>query len=160
MSLNLNDKTSSTSSRYYTSVTYTEAVNDAQFVRPFGIAALVASIIMLFRPEITIGIGMAVLGFGKTGYYRKLGLAVIITSIIGILIGPLRILGSTVLCLGVGWKGIEVLNTLAREGKGDPDWQDTRKRAIVGIVFSAIGVLINAAWVTLLLIALLTGVSG
>jgi hypothetical protein len=52
-----------------------------------------------------------------------------------------------------------VLNRLAREGKDDRDWQDTRKRAIVGIVFSAIGILINAAWVTLLLIALLTGLS-
>jgi hypothetical protein len=155
MSLNLNPQSSGTASRYCTSPAYTEAVNDAQFVRPFGIAALVASIVMIFRPEVTVGIGLAVLGFGKSTFYRVLGLSVVITGILGILIGPLRILGSTVLCVGVGLKGINVLGILAREGKDDPDYQDMRKRAIVGIVFSAIGLLINVVWGTLLLLAIL-----
>lgn len=156
MSLNLSEKAAPPSGRYNTSPAYVDAVNDAQFVRMFGIAALVASVVMLLRPEVTIGIGMAVLGFGKTRYYRILGLVVIATSIVGILIGLLRPLGSTCLCIGVGWKGVDILGVLSNHGKDDPDWAETRKCAIVGICFSAVGMVINAGWVLLTLIALLS----
>jgi hypothetical protein len=156
MSLNLSEKAAPSASNYCTSPEYVDAVNDAQFVRMFGIAALVASVVMLIRPEVTIGIGMAVLGFGKTRYYRMVGLTVIVTSIVGILVGVLRPLGSTCLCIGVGWKGMEIIGVLANVARDDPDWLDTRKRAIVGICFCAVGLLINAAWVLLMVIALLT----
>jgi hypothetical protein len=158
MSLNLNEPVSNASSRYCTTPAYTQAVNDAQFVRPFGIAALVGSILMLVSPAFNIGLGAAVLGFGKTTFYRALGLAVVVTAIMGVLIGPLRILGSTVLCIGIGWKSIDVMNTLAREGKDDPDYPDMRKRAIVGLIFSILGLLINVVWVTLLLLVIIGAV--
>src|SRR5258706_9629683 len=104
MSLNLTDQTPPSSSTYYISPAFNDAVNDAQFVRTFGIAALVCSILSLIRPEIAIGVGLAVLGFGKTRYHRILGLTVVIVSIGGILLAPLRVLGSVVLAAGVIWK--------------------------------------------------------
>lgn len=146
MSLGLDDKSSNTTGKYYTSPTYTEAVNDAQFVRQFGLAALVTFFLMLLVPAIIIGVGLAVLGFGKTAFYRVLGIVVII---IGFLSPPS---GSALLCIGVGWRGIEVLATLAKEGKGDPDWESTRKQAIVGIVFCSIVLLFSAVWITIVLV--------
>ena len=159
MSLNLSEKAAPSAGNYCTSPEYVDAVNDAQFVRMFGIAALVASVVMIIRPEVAIGIGMAVLGFGKTRYYRMLGLTVIITSIVGILLGIFRPLGATCLCIGVLWKGIEILGVLSKVARDDPDWAATRKRAIVGICFSAVGLLINAGWVLITAIALLSQIS-
>lgn len=138
MSLNLNAKVSGSFNNYCHSATYIEAVNDAQFVRQFGIAALITFALAFVVPGTVLGAGLAVLGFGKTGYYRNLGIAVITTSLIG---GPS--VASAVLCVGIWRKGRYVLNTLAREGKGDPDWEDTRRRATVGIALSAIVLLIN-----------------
>lgn len=159
MSLNLNDPPSPGPSKYHMSPAFNDAVNDAQFVRTFGIAALVCSILTLFWAAIGIGVGIAVLGFGKTRYYRVLGLAVTIVSIAGVLLAPLRVLGCVVLALGVGWKGLDILGLLSREGKGDPDWQVTRKRVLVGMTFSAIGLLVDVAWTTLFLIALWNAVN-
>jgi len=133
---------------------FNDAVNDAQFVRTFGIAAFVCSILTLIRPEIAVGVGLAVLGFGKTRYYRVLGLAVVTVSIAGILIGPLRVIGPVVLSLGVGWKGFDILSLLSKEGRDDPDWPETKKRARLGILFSALGIAVSVVWTTLLLIAL------
>jgi hypothetical protein len=157
VSLNLSDPKTPSPSTYYTAPAYNDAVNDAQFVRTFGIAALICSILTLLRPEIAIGVGMAVLGFGKTKYYRVLGLAVIILSIAGILLSPLRVVGSAALSIGIGWKGIDILGLLSREGKGDPDWQITRKRAIVGIVFSGVGLLVAVVWMSLVLLLIFRG---
>lgn len=157
MSLNLADRTPPSSSAYHISPAFNDAVNDAQFVRTFGIAALVCSILTLFLPALAIGVGLAVLGFGKTPYYRVLGLAVIIVSIAAVVFSPLRMLGSVVLAAGVGWKGGDILGILSKEGKGDPDWQTTRNRAIVGMIFCGAGILVSAVW-TLLFVLVLFGV--
>jgi len=140
MSLNLNVPTPSA---------YIEAVNDARFVRTFGLIAI------FIGGAVAIGVGLAVMGFGSSRYYRVLGLAVVILGILGFIIGPFRIIASIVLGAGVAWKGKSILNTLAVEGKEDSDWQVTRKRAITGIVLSIIGILISFGWLGLLLIGLI-----
>jgi hypothetical protein len=146
MSLNLNAPTPSA---------YIEAVNDARFVRTFGLIALLGSILIFIGGAVAIGVGLAVMGFGSTRYYRVLGLAVVILGILGFILGPFRIIASIVLGAGVAWKGKTILNTLAVEGKEDSDWQVTRKRAITGIVLSIIGILISFGWLGLLLIGLI-----
>jgi hypothetical protein len=138
MSLNLNDKVQNTSSAYCTAPEYTDAVNDSQFVRTFGVVALLASILALIHGAIVIGIGMAVLGFGRTSYYRILGIATIALSIASFLLPPLAFLGPIVLSGGVAFKAFDILGTLSSVGKDDPDWQATHKRAITGLVLSAI----------------------
>ena len=145
MSLNLNAPQASA---------YIDAVNDARFVRTFGMIALVGSILIFIGGAIAIGIGLAVMGFGSGRYYRTLGLTVVILGILSFFLGPLSIVGSIVLAAGVALKGKTVLNTLAREGKDDPDWQITRKRAITGIVLSVIGIVCSFAWLGLFLIGL------
>lgn len=155
MSLNLNERAPSTASGYCTSQTYTDAVNDAQFVRTFGILvgiiglamplALVAEGLMT---SATIGIGVAVTGFGKSTYYRLLGITV---AILGFLMMPLGLL---VLSLGICAKGLMVLKTLAAEGKGDPDWELTHKRAMTGAIASALGFVISMCWIGLLIVSL------
>src|SRR5213083_2958370 len=109
MSLNLTHQTPSSSSTYYFSRSFNDAVNDAQFVRTFGIAALVGSIISGGFPWIAFG-GLAVFGFGQTRYYRVLGLAIWIVFIVGIQVVPLRAIASVVLAAGVIWKGAEILS--------------------------------------------------
>ncbi len=146
MSLNLNAATPSA---------YIEAVNDARVVRTFGLIALLGSILIFIGGVVAIGVGLAVMGFGSSRYYRVLGLAVVILGILGFIIGPFRIIASIVLAAGVAWKGKNILNTLAVEGKEDADWQVTRKRAITGIVLSVIGILISFGWLGLLLIGLM-----
>src|ERR1044072_5902003 len=123
MSLNLNQDPSRPTSSYYTSPTYTEAVNDAQLLRTFSIVALIGSILIFIGGAVAIGVGAAVIGLGGSRYYRILGLAIIVLAVLSFFVSPLRIIASSVLAGGVMWKGMEVLGTLAVEGKGDPDWQ-------------------------------------
>jgi hypothetical protein len=154
MSLNLNDRPSARSP-YHMSPGFNDAVNDAQFVRTFGVAAFICSILTLFWAAIPLGVSLAVIGFGKSRYYRVLGLIVVVLAIAGILIAPLRVIGAAALSVGVGWRGIEILGLLAKEGRGDPDWQVTRQRSIVGVSLSALGLLVCVVWVSLFLLALL-----
>jgi hypothetical protein len=147
MSLNLNATAPSA---------YIEAVNDARFVRTFGIIALVGSILIFIGGAVAIGVGLAVMGFGSGRYYRVLGLAVVILGILAFILSPFRIVASIVLGAGVAWKGKKILDTLALEGKEDSDWQATRKRAITGIVLSLVGIVISFAWLGLTVIALAT----
>ena len=146
MSLNLNDPVPPKTSAYYTSPTYTDAVNDAQFVRTFGIVSLVGAILAAIGGAVAIGIGLAVMGFGSTRYYRVLGPAVVILGVLSFLVDPLGFLGSILLSAGIAVKAVGVLTTLAAEGKGDPDWGLTRKRAVTGLVLSAVGFLIGGGW--------------
>lgn len=148
MSLNLNASPPSA---------YLDAVNDARFVRTFGIIALLGSILIFIGGAVAIGVALAVMGFGTGRYYRALGLAVVILAILGFFLWPFRIIASIVLAAGVAWKGKGILNTLALEGKDDSDWLVTRKRAITGIVLSVIGVLFGFAWLGLSLIGLIAG---
>jgi hypothetical protein len=97
---------------------------------------------------------VALIGLGGTRYWRVLGIAVITLSVLSFILGPLRILASSVMAGGVLWKGIEVLGTLAVEGKGDPDWPVTRKRAVTGIVLSGLALAANAIWMTVILLKL------
>ena len=154
MSLNLTDRTPPSSSAYHMSPAFNDAVNDSQFVRTFGMVALISSIISLFWPAVAIGVGLAVLGFGKTRYYRALGLTVVAVSIAGVLFAPFRVIGSVVLAAGVIWKGADILSLLSREGKGDPDWQTTKTRALVGMILCGAAVLVSVGWTILFLIAL------
>lgn len=155
MSLNLDDRMPGSSSAYCTSPAYTDAVNDAQFVRTFGVVALVGAILILIGGAVAVGIGLAVMGFGSSRYYRVLGLSVVVLGIASFLISPFSIIASGILSAGVAWKGFDILGLLSREGKDDPDWQTTRRRAITGIVLSAIGLVIAAGWLTLVLIGML-----
>jgi len=147
MSLNLNATAPSA---------YIEAVNDARFVRSFGIIALIGSILIFIGGAVAIGVGLAVMGFGSGRYYRVLGLAVVILGILAFIFSPFRIVASIVLGAGVAWKGKTILNVLALEGKEDPDWEVTRKRAITGIILSIIGIVVSFAWLGLSLVALRT----
>jgi hypothetical protein len=74
-----------------------DAVNDARFVRTFGIIALLGSILIFIGGAVAIGIGLAVMGFGSGRYYRTVGLAVVILAILGFFLEPFRILASMLL---------------------------------------------------------------
>jgi hypothetical protein len=148
MSLNLNASAPSA---------YMDAVNDARFVRTFGIIALLGSILIFIGGAVAIGVALAVMGFGTGRYYRALGLTVVILAILGFFLWPFRIIASIVLAAGVAWKGKRILNTLSLEGKDDSDWQVTRKRAITGIVLSVGAVLFSFAWLGLGLIGFIAG---
>jgi hypothetical protein len=151
MSLNLSDRASS-GSAYTTSQVFTDAVNDSRFVRTFGTVAIIGSVVLFLSTAVEIGIGLAVMGFGSTRYYRLLGLTVVVLAIATFLAPPIAFLAPVALSAGVGLKAVGVLTTLATEGKGDPDWQETRNRAIIGLILSGIAFLISGLWIILLLI--------
>jgi hypothetical protein len=156
MSLNLNDRVPIKSTNYDTSPTYTDAVNDSRFVRTFGMISLVGSIILIFLGgAVAIGIGLAVLGFGSTRYYRLLGLAVVVLGALGILLSPLKLVATIVLSVGIAVKAMGVLKTLASEGKGDPDWGETRTRALTGLGLSAAGFVVSGILLILSVIGML-----
>lgn len=155
MSLNLNDRPASGLSAYSSSQAFTDAVNDSRFVRTFGAVALVGSTVILISGAVAIGIGLAVAGFGSSRYYRVLGLVVAILGGAGFLLGPFAPLGGVVLSAGIVSKGADVLGTLASEGQGDPDWQSTRTRTLIGMVLSSIGFFISGLWLILSLAAFL-----
>ncbi|GEM_PF-1752424 len=153
MSFNLNNPLPSASGNYYTSPTYTDAVNDAQFVRTFGIVALVGSILIFLGGGVTIGVGLAVIGFGSSMYYRALGGTIVglgLASLLGL--GILTMLAPIVLGIGIIYKGSEILGTLSKEGKGDPDWQPTRSRAILGMALGGAAIFVSLGWIVLAVI--------
>lgn len=155
MSLNLNERVPNVASGYCTTQSYTDAVNDAQFVRTFGllvgILGLATPIVLVLEGWMrgaTIGMGFAVTGFGKSTYYRVLGITV---AVLGFLMMPL---GLMVLSLGICGKGLMILKTLSAEGKGDPDWDETHKRALFGSIASALGFVISMCWIGIFIISL------
>jgi hypothetical protein len=152
MSLNLNERAAASDSAYCTSPTYTDAVNDAQLVRTFSIIALVGSVLIFIGGAIAVGVGLAVMSFGAKRYYRVLGLIVVVLSVGSFFLPVLRILASVVLCVGVALRSMNILSTLAGEGKGDPDWSGTKQRALLGALLSSIGILISAVWLVLFLL--------
>jgi ABC-type antimicrobial peptide transport system permease subunit len=152
MSLNLNDKLPSTGGAYYTSTSYTDAVNDAQIVRTFSFIALAGSVLIFIGGFIAVAVGIAVMAFGARRYYRLLGLAVVLLSLGSFGLPVLRILASLVLCVGVAWRAMQILSTLAAEGKGDPDWLSTRNRARLALVLSCVGLLTSAIWLLLFIL--------
>jgi len=150
MSLNLNAEKNRPESAYSTSQSFIDAVNDSHFVRTFGIAAVIGAILCLFfRGAVSIGIGAAVMGFGASRFYRLLGLSVAILGAATFLIGALGLLGPVVLSVGVAVKSFQVLSVLAAEGKGDPDWKSTQKRALAGTILSVIALIIALIWFVL-----------
>ncbi|MFP5260582.1 MAG: hypothetical protein ACLGJB_01600 [Blastocatellia bacterium] len=157
MSLNLNDRVPGASGAYCTAPEYTDAVNDSQFVRTFGGVALAGSILAFISGAVAIGIGMAVLGFGRTRYYRVLGIATIALGVAGILLAPFTFLAPIVLSGGIAFKAFDILGTLSSVGRDDPDWRDTRKRAMAGLVLSALAFVLSGALLLLFLLRV-TGV--
>jgi hypothetical protein len=153
MSLNLNDRPQNTASGYCTSAAFTDAVNDARFVKTFGVLAGISAVITLLFTFLTglfiggssilIGVGLAVMGFGKSRFYRVLGLSVAISGFFSLLISLL------ILTAGICFKGLSVLSSISEEGKGDPDWLATRNRALTGVIASALGGTIGAIWLGL-----------
>lgn len=152
MSLNLNEKLPAKGSAYYTSTSYTDAVNDAQIVRTFSFIALAGSVLIFIGGFIAVGVGIAVMVFGGKRYYRILGLAVALLSLGSYGLPVLRIIASAALCAGVCWRAMQILSTLAAEGKGDPDWQSTRNRALLALALTCVGLVISAIWLLLFII--------
>lgn len=161
MSLNLGQTPANSPSQYTTSQSFTDAVNDSRFVRTFGVIALIGAILVsLVSGAIAIGLGAAVMGFGASRFYRLLGLGVAILGVAYFLWIPLVPAGAVLLSAGIAYKGIDVLGTLATEGKSDPDWKETRSRAIVGTIFSVAGFIVSGLWMMLLIIGTLFRVRG
>jgi len=154
MSLNLSPTQAGQSSSYSTSPAYNEAVNDAQLIRTFSIIALVGSILIFIGGAVAIGVGVAVIGLGGNRYYRVLGIAVIVLSVLSFIFAPFRVIASAAMAVGVLWKGVEVLGVLSVEGKGDPDWQQTRQRVIIGILLCSLAIVANLIWMVSMLSAL------
>ena len=125
-------------SRFNNSADFLDAVNDARFIKTFGIISLVGAIFFGLGKPIGIGVGLAVLWYSKNNYYRMLGTFVAALSVV---ITPL--FSFWVLSTAVIVKGYEILKVLRQHGKDDPDWQITRKRVLTGIITSAISFLIS-----------------
>ena len=133
---------------------YVEAVNDARFVKTFGIIALIGSLITC-GPGVMIGVGAAVIGFGGTKYFRILGATVAILGGLSFLFRPAAALAALVLGVGIILKGREILNVLEKEGRDDSDWEATRKRTNIGLITSAIACLIGLFWLSIFVLILL-----
>lgn len=149
------DGSEETASTYCNSPAFTEAVNASRFVKTFGIIALVSSVLFCLKGAVIIGIGLFIMRYENTRFYRLLGLSVIILSVIGWFAAPITFISSAVLTGAIAWKGKEVLDTLAKEGHQDPDWAPTRKRAMIGTIASVVGLAISS----LLLALTLTGMA-
>jgi hypothetical protein len=156
MSLGLFDPTP----RHTSSVAFNDAVNDARFVRTFGIIAAIGSLLTFVSGAIGIGIGVAVIGFGHTRFFKMLGWIVIAFGVASFLAPLLGIAGSLALSIGVLVKTTQVLRVLAREGKDDPDWSQAQLRSMVGLAGSVLGVLLSLLWAGLIGLGMLLEGTG
>ena len=156
MSLNLSPQ----ESRYTASAAFNDAFNDAQFVRTFGIIALVGSFLGFVGGAIAIGLGIAVLGFGSGRYFKILGGTVAVIRGLSFLFQPLAFLGSLILAVGIAWKALSIRQVLQKEGVTDPDWPTANNRALIGVVTSGIGAFISLIWILMALLALYLQAKG
>jgi hypothetical protein len=146
--------------RYSDSASLNEAVNDAQFVRTFGIICLVGSLLTFVSGAVAIGLGMAVLGFGHSRFFKVLGGAVIGLGVASIFVKFLGVVGALALSAGVIWKATRVLGVLSREGHDDPDWPKAQLRGMVGLVTSCLGALISVLWAAFIVLTLVLQSTG
>lgn len=122
---------------------YLEAMDNARFVRTFGIAALFFS--MLALPNITalniaasVGLGLFAMWHDNENYFRLFCVVSLIAC------SPrLPFLSPMIFSFAVFWKGREVLKTLIEEDKYEDNWPRTFRRARIGTTISGVGLLIS-----------------
>ena len=136
---------------------FNEAVNASRFVKGFGITALVYSLVSIFGLTllgggIGAGVGLFIMRYDDAKFYRILGLVVIIFAIVG---GIIPGLGSGILSGALVRKGIQVLSVLSKEGREAKEWGPSRKRVMIGIITSSIGLLISITLMILFFIGLM-----
>ncbi|MEK6299947.1 MAG: hypothetical protein AABO41_04435 [Acidobacteriota bacterium] len=134
---------------------YNDAVNASRFVKGFGIAVLVYSVLLflginLLSSAIGLGTGLFIFRYDAGKFYKVLGVVVMVLA----LVAPLPFLSPSVLAGSVLWKGTQVLSVLKRSPQDDPDWSETRSRTILGIVASSAGLLVSIVIAVLVIIAI------
>jgi hypothetical protein len=132
---------------------YIEAVNTARFVKGFGIAALVFSIILflginVLGAAVGLGIGLFILRYDNQTFYRVLGIVVIVVAIIL----PINSLSPAILSAAVLWRGLQTLRVLSKLGQEDEDWAITKKRTLIGTIASGFGLGISLLFMLLMVI--------
>lgn len=125
-------------SRYSSSSSFLDAVNDSRFVQTFGIISLIGALIFFLGKTVGLGVGLTVFLYGKNNYYRTLGVFSIVLSL---LLSPIA--SFWVLSTAIVVKGYDILKLLRVEGTTDPDWQATRSRTLTGIVTGVISFLLS-----------------
>lgn len=134
---------------------FSDAVNASRFVKGFGIAALVYSVLLfmginLLSLAIGIGTGLFIFRYDSGKFYRVLGVVVMVLA----LVAPFPFLSPSVLAGSVIWKGSQVLAVLNRSTRDDPDWAATRSRSILGMVASGFALFVCLAIMVLVLMAI------
>lgn len=134
---------------------YNNAVNASRFVKGFGIAVLVYSVLLflginLLSAAIGLGTGLFIFRYDEGKFYRVLGAVVMVLA----LVAPLPFLSPGVLGVSVLYKGTQILGVLKRSPQEDPDWRETRSRTILGIVASGAGLLVCLVIAVLFVIAI------
>ncbi|MEP7270286.1 MAG: hypothetical protein ABI882_02220 [Acidobacteriota bacterium] len=141
---------------HYSSDVFNDAVNSSRFVKSFGIAAVVYSLLAVFAlPILGVGIGVGaglfIMRYDEGRYYRVLGLIVIIGALAGFF---LPVIGSTVLSGTILGKAIQVLRVLSVEGRTDEEWPASQRRTLIGAVTSSIGLFVSVLLLILTTIGL------
>lgn len=134
---------------------YNNAVNASRFVKGFGIAVLVYSVLLclginLLSSAIGIGTGLFIFRYDEGKFYRVLGGVVMVLA----LVAPLPFLSPGVLAASVLYKGTQILGVLNRSPQEDPDWRETRTRTILGVVARGVGLLVCLVIAVLVVIAI------
>lgn len=140
---------------------YNNSVNASRFVKGFGIAALVYSVLIflginLLSSGIGIGVGLFIYRYDEGRFYQILGATVIILAFIA----PLPFLSPGILASGVVYKGAQILGVLKRSPREDPDWRETNKRTLIGLIAASISLLITLAFMILFVLALVFLLTG
>lgn len=134
---------------------YNQAVNASRFVKGFGIAVLVYSVLLflginLLSSAIGIGTGLFIFRYDAGKFYRVLGVVVMVLALVAVL----PFLSPSVLAGSILWKGTQVLSVLKRSPQDAPDWREARSRTILGIVTSSAGFFVCMVIALLVIIAI------
>ena len=155
------------SSRYCTTSSFQQAVQNARFAMTFGIVAIVGAVLVVAAPGLLIGLSLVVLGYGKGQFFKVLGgvlMGISLLTVAGLgfpLIGAAAgLLWDWTLAGAVAWQSIGILQVLKREGKTDPDWDKTQTRAIAGLCTASLAVMIASVWALVLLLQAVRAVSA
>jgi len=139
------------------SALYSQAINDARFVKGFGLTALVYALLSLLGLTLLsgglgIGIGLFIARYNSAKYYRILGIVVIVFAILGYVV---PFIGASVLSGAVLGKGIRVISVLSKVMDKDEEWQTGRKRALIGTVASGAGLAVSGLITVLFIVGMI-----
>jgi hypothetical protein len=138
--------TKQASDAYYFSPTFNAAVAGSWFVGTMGIASILCAVVCgflggLFGMALQIGLGIYILRSHEVTYHKPLGITMIVSGCLNS-IQFLTFLSCIGLSCAIIVHGTQILRVFSKEGRNTRQWAANRRRAMIGVIAAALGLVL------------------